>query len=156
MKIYFIVLLTTFSTLYPFIIAPEKPTDSNFPGGYISLSIQWEKDHNAIKFCSYQINTAISIGRSSFVGLTFGKRNYNNGKNYQFIDLQGNFFFLSGGGIGIVNENNNIYFKKKIFAGLGPFLYSKDWVNYKNESNKNSGPIFSLPILTIFGNSFHP
>ena len=140
MKIYFIVLLTTFSTLYPFIIAPEKPTDSNFPGGYISLSIQWEKDHNAI-----------SIGRSSFVGLTFGKRNYNNGKNYQFIDLQGNFFFLSGGGIGIVNENNNIYFKKKNFAGLGPFLYSKDWVNYKNESNKNSGPI-----LTIFGNSFHP
>ena len=47
MKIYFLVLFATLSTLYLFIIAPEKPTDSNFPGGYISISIQWGENHNA-------------------------------------------------------------------------------------------------------------
>ena len=89
-------------------------------------------------------------------GLTYGKRYYKDNRSYSYFDFQANIIFFLGAGIGIVNENKEIYFRGKIFGGLGPVMYSKDWVNYKNELGKNSGLMLSLPILTVFGNTFHP
>ena len=156
MRIYLIILTLNLSTLFPFIIAPENPGKSSFPGGYISLGLQFGKDNSAIKFRSYQINIGTSIGQPLMVGLTFGKRYYNDDKSYYYFDLQGNIIFLLGVGIGIISEDDNIYIRKKYFGGLGPFMYSNDWINYKDKLIKNSGLMISLPVLTVFGNAFHP
>ena len=34
----------------------DNPADSDFPGGYISLGIQFGENNDGIKFRSYQIN----------------------------------------------------------------------------------------------------
>ena len=156
MRIYFIILILNLSLLFPFFIAPENPSKSKFPGGYISLGLQFGKDSNAIKFRSYQISLGTSIEEPLMVGLTFGKRYYNNGQSYHYFDLQSNLIFLLGAGIGFINDNNKIFFRKKVFGGLGPFMYSRDWVNYKDKLIKNSGLMMAFPILTVFGNTFHP
>ena len=157
LKFYIVLILYT-STLFSFIIAPENPTESTFPGGYISIGLQFGKDDNAEKFRSYQINIGTSIGSPLMIGLTFGKRFYSNNQSYYYFDLQGNIILLLGGGIGITNKGNNLYLRKKIFGGLGPLMYSKDWTTYRKKKNivKNSGVVFTLPLLTVFGNSFHP
>ena len=156
MKNFFIISLFL-TTLFPFIIAPENPGKSSYPGGYISLGLQLGEDNNFLKFRSYQINIGTSIGSPLMLGFTFGKRVYKNKKSYFFCDFQGNIIFLGGAGIGIISENKNIYFRKKLFVGLGPFMYSKDWVNYRDKrSVQNSGLMIAFPFLTIFGNSFHP
>jgi len=154
MRIYCLILYV--SALFPFIIAPNNPSESSFRGGYISLGMQFGKDNNKVKFNSYQINIGTSIAEPLMAGLTYGKRYYKDNRSYSYFDFQANIIFFLGAGIGIVNENKEIYFRKKIFGGLGPVMYSRDWVNYKNELGKNSGLMLSLPILTVFGNTFHP
>ena len=140
----------------PFIIASEDPSKSRFSGGYLSLGLQLGKDNNEIKFRSYQINLGTSIGEPLMVGLTFGKRYYKDGRSYHYFDLQGNIIFLLGCGIGFVNEGGNMSFRKKVFGGLGPLMYSMDWVNNQDQLIENSGMMIALPILTVFGNTFHP
>jgi len=158
MQKYFIYIALNLSILFPFIIAPENPTESNFPGGYVTIAMQFGKESNDVNFRSYQVNIGASIGSPLMIGLTIGKRNFNNGKSYYFFDLQGNIIFLLGGGIGFISEDYNIHHRKKFFGGLGPLMYSIDWVSYKDNRGmvENSGTILALPILTIFGNSFHP
>ena len=151
-----LLLLLFFSTSFAIIvIAPDTPTESDFPGAYISLGLQFGQDNNAIKFRSYQINLGTSIGNPLLVGITFGKRYYNN-RSYNYLDFQGNIMFIFGAGIGIVNQNKEIYIRKKIFGGLGPIMYSKDWLNYKDIIENNSGLMLAFPVFTVFGNTLHP
>ena len=58
----------------------------------------------------------------------------------------------------IISEDDSIYLRRKFFGGIGPFMYSKDWINYKDKRGmaKNSGMMIALPVLTVFGNAFHP
>ena len=72
------------------------------------------------------------------------------------MDIQGNVMFIFGAGIGVVNQNKEIYIRKKIFGGLGPVMYSKDWLNYKNIIENNSGLMLAFPVFTVFGNTLHP
>ena len=155
MKKYTLLLLisVTFSFI---IIAPDNPKESNFSGAYVSIALQFGKDNNSLKFNSYQINLGIPIKMPFMAGLTVGKRNYKNGQQSYYIDLQGNIIFLGGFGIGLIKENKEIYKRKKIFGGCGPVMFSRDWFNKKNEIIKNQGIIISAPILTIYGNKFHP
>jgi len=155
MKNYLLILFI--STLFPFIvIAPDNPSESDFRGGYITLGIQFGKDNNTIKFHSYQINIATSIEGPLMAGITYGKRYYKDNRTYSYFDIQTNIIFFLGAGIGIIKENKDIYFRKKIFGGVGPIMYSKDWASYNDRLNKNSGIIISAPMLTVFGNTFHP
>ena len=155
MKNYLLILFI--SILFPFIvIAPDNPSESDFRGGYITLGIQFGKDNNTIKFHSYQINIATSIEGPLMAGITYGKRYYKDNKTYSYFDIQTNIIFFLGAGIGIIKKNKDIYFRKKILAGFGPIMYSKDWANYNDKLNQSSGIMISAPILTVFGNIFHP
>ena len=155
MKNYLLILFI--STLFPFIvIAPDNPSESNFGGGYITLGVQFGKDNNALQFHSYQINIGTAIEPPLMAGISYGKRYYKNNRSYSYFDIQTNIIFFLGGGIGIIKENKEFYFRKKMFAGIGPVMYSKDWANYNDKLNKNSGIMISAPILTVFGKNFHP
>ena len=155
MKICFLIFFI--STLFPFIvIAPDNPLESDFRGGYITLAIQFGQNNNKIQFHSYQINIGTAIEPPLMAGISYGKRYYKDNRSYSYFDIQTNIIFFLGGGIGIIKENKNIYFRKKMFVGIGPIMYSKDWANYNNKLNKNSGIMISAPILTVFGNTFHP
>ena len=155
MKNYLLILFI--STLFPFIvIAPDNPSESNFRGGYITLGIQFGKENNTLKFHSYQINIATSIEGPLMAGVTYGKRYYEDNRTYSYFDIQTNIIFFLGAGMGIIKENKDIYFRKKILMGVGPIMYSKDWANYNDRLNKNSGIMIFAPMLTVFGNAFHP
>ena len=87
MKKFLILLNFTYSqTIYE---RSDSPADSDFPGGYISLGIQFGKNNNGIKFRSYQINVGVGLTTSpqSFLGVTFGNRIFKNEPNYQYMDL---------------------------------------------------------------------
>ena len=155
MKNYLLILLI--ANLFPFIvIAPNNPSASDFRGGYITLAIQFGKDNNTVQFHSYEINIGTAIELPLMAGISYGKRYYKNNRSYSYFDIQTNIIFFLGTGIGIIKENKEFYFRKKISAGIGPVMYSKDWANYNNKLNKNSGIRISAPMLTVFGNTFHP
>tara|TARA_B100001250_G_scaffold201932_1_gene173107 strand:+ start:1248 stop:1715 length:468 start_codon:yes stop_codon:yes gene_type:complete len=155
MKYYFIILFI--STLFPFIvIAPDNPSKSDFRGTYVTLGIQFGKDNNKVRFHSYQININTAIESPLMAGITYGKRYYKDNRSYSYFDIQTNIIFFLGAGIGAMKENKEIYFRKKIFGGVGPIMYSKDWTNYNDKLNKNSGIMISAPLLIVFGNKFHP
>ena len=155
MKICFLIFFI--STLFPFIvIAPDNPSESDFRGGYITLAIQFGQNNNKIEFHSYQINIGTAIEPPLMAGISYGKRYYKDNRSYSYFDIQMNIIFFTGAGIGIIKENKDIYFRKKMFVGIGPIMYSKDWANYNNKLNKNSGIMIAAPILTVFGNTFHP
>ena len=136
----------------------DNPADSDFPGGYISLGIQFGKNNDGIKFRSYQINLGLGVTTfpQSFLGITLGNRIFKNESNYQYMDLQFTCAFISGVGIGIVRKNNKIYNRKKGWIGLGPVMYSKDWLNINNNPEINRGIMLSLPAFFVFGNAFYP
>ena len=153
----YIILILCISNLFSFIvIAPDNPSESNFHGGYITLGLQFGKNNDSVKFHSYQINIATSIEGPLMAGITYGKRYYKDNRTYSYFDIQTNIIFFLGIGMGMIKENKEIYFRKKISAGVGPIMYSKDWVNYNDKSNKNSGIMISAPMLTVFGKNFHP
>tara|TARA_B100000686_G_C16522753_1_gene828101 strand:- start:99 stop:578 length:480 start_codon:yes stop_codon:yes gene_type:complete len=135
----------------------DSPADSEFPGGYISLGIQFGENNNAIKFRSYQINLGLGLTNSpqSFVGLTIGNRIFKNESNYNYVDLQFSCAFLAGVGIGIALKDNKIYHRRKSWIGLGPIMYSKDGIYIDEVPQKSKGVIFALPIPK-FGYAFYP
>ena len=150
-------LILFISFLFPFIVIdPDNPLESDFRGGYITLGIQFGQDNSAVKFHSYQINISTAIASPLMAGITYGKRYYKDNRSYSYFDIQTNIIFFLGTGIGVIKENKEIRFRKKIFAGIGPIMYSKDWINYNGILNKNSGIMITAPMLTVFGNTFHP
>ena len=136
----------------------DSPADSDFPGGYISLGIQFGENNDAIKFRSYQINLGLGLTNcpQSFVGLTLGNRIFKNESNYKYVDLQFSCAFLAGIGIGIALKDNKTYHRKKSWVGLGPIMYSKDWLYIDKVPQKSKGAIFALPIIFKFGYGFYP
>ena len=127
----------------------DSPADSDFPGGYISLGIQFGKNNDEIKFRSYQINLGLGLTNwpQSFVGLTFGNRIFKNESNYNYVDLQFSCAFLAGIGIGIALKDDKTYHRRKSWVGLGPIMYSKDWLYIDEVPQKSKGAIFALPII---------
>ena len=155
MKYYLIILFI--ANLFSFIVInPDNPSESDFRGGYITLALQFGQNNNKVKFHSYEINIGTAIEPPLMAGISYGKRYYKNNRSYSYFDIQTNIIFFLGTGIGIIKENKEFYFRKKISAGIGPIMYSKDWANYNNKLNKNSGIRISAPMLTVFGNTFHP
>ena len=136
----------------------DSPADSDFPGGYISLGIQFGKNNDEIKFRSYQINLGLGLTNwpQSFVGLTFGNRIFKNESNYNYVDLQFSCAFLAGIGIGIALKDDKTYHRRKSWIGLGPIMYSKDWLYIDEVPQKSKGAIFALPIIFKFGYGFYP
>ena len=136
----------------------DCPTKSPYPGGYITLGLQFGKNNDGIKFRSYQINFGVGLTQAPqlFLGVTFGNRIFKNEPNYQYMDLQLSCLYISGVGIGVVRKNNKIYNRKKGWIGLGPVMYSKDWVFINKNPEINSGPMFALPVFIVFGNAFYP
>ena len=135
----------------------DSPADSDFPGGYISLGIQFGKNNDEIKFRSYQINLGLGLTNwpQSFVGLTFGNRIFKNESNYKYVDLQFSCAYLAGIGIGIALKDDKTYHRRKSWIGLGPIMYSKDWLYIDEVPQKSKGAIFVLPIPK-FGYAFYP
>ena len=155
MKNYLLILFI--SNLFPFIVIDtDNPLESDFRGGYITLAIQFGQDNNGIKFHSYQINIGTAIEPPLMIGISYGKRFYKDNRSYSYFDIQTNVIFFTGAGIGLIKKNKELYFRKKIFAGIGPVMYSKDWINYNGRLNKNSGIMIAAPMVTVFGNKFHP
>ena len=74
------------------------PTDLDFPGGYITLGLQFGKNNDGIKFRSYQINFGVGLTQAPqlFLGVTFGNRIFKNEPNYQYMDLQLSCLYISG------------------------------------------------------------
>ena len=56
----------------------------------------------------------------------------------------------------MVRKNNKIYNRKKRWIGLGPVMYSKDWVFINKNPEINSGTMVALPVFFVFGNAFYP
>ena len=67
----------------------DCPTKSPYPGGYITLGLQFGKNNDGIKFRSYQINFGVGLTQAPqlFLGVTFGNRIFKNKPNYHYMDL---------------------------------------------------------------------
>ena len=162
MKRILLFFLFIFSTENGFaqIIAPENPGASGFPGGYISLAIQWGKNNNGVSFRSYQATAGIALPNSdniqTFIGLTVGKRKLKNDTEYDYYDLQLSISPIAGLGIGKAKLDGNFHNRIKGWLGLGPLIYSGDWLYLPDEKIANGGFMVSLPVTVVFGNQFSP
>ena len=144
------------------IIAPDNPGASGFPGGYISLAIQWGKNIKGVSFWSYQATDGIALPNPDaihvlpFIGLTVGKRKLNNDTEYDYYDLQLSLSPYTGLGIGKAKLDGNFHNRIKGWLGFGPLIYSRDWLYRPEEKIANGGFMVSMPVTIVFGNQFMP
>ena len=141
-------------------IGEENASASSFPGGYISVAIQWGKNSDGVKFRSYQTNVGVASiiydpgNVTLFSGLTIGKRKFKNNTSYNYYDLQ---FAIApwtpiGLGFGKAKIDGNWHNRIKGWIGLGPLLYSRDLLYLPDEKIVNRGFMFSWPIIVVCGN----
>lgn len=101
------------------------PKDSSFPGGYVSISYEFDLKS---KEKGYQISFGVAlpgIGESGngpfvFPGVAFGKRRLQNNQSYTYTDFQvvgmaGGFW--GGGGYGFAKINGKEIKRSKRFLG---------------------------------------
>ena len=101
------------------------PKDSSFPGGYVSISYEFDLKS---KEKGYQISFGVAlpgIGESGngpfvFPGVAFGKRRLQNNQSYTYSDFQvvgmaGGFW--GGGGYGFAKINGKEIKRSKRFLG---------------------------------------
>lgn len=145
-----------------FLDSGDDPSKSKFPGGHVSIAVHFGKNSNGNSFWAYQISAGIALppadasNISLFAGVCIGKRVFKNKDNYNYYDLQLSAFPLAGIGIGKAKIDGILYNRQKIWAGLGPLIYSRDWLKLPNESVANDGLMFSVPIIASYGNQFYP
>ena len=145
----------------------ENPSESNFPGGYVSIGLQFGKTQQNTQFIDVQITPSIvmigpykqNIQGYLFLGSSLGKR-FIDGKSLSYFDLNINFWnglFTFGTGRGIFFENGERYFRKKYWGGIGiiPLVLSRDYYIKNELEYKQKGLMGILP-FPMFGNNFYP
>ena len=121
-------------------INPENPSESRFPGGYITLGIQFGSPIDTEGGIVTSLQTTVGvvvpwIGKSGlgpylFPGVTFGRRKTYPAKTISsYVDFQLTYFvgFWGGVGIGRVYSDAHQYIRVKAYGGflLGGVTYDR-------------------------------
>lgn len=142
---------------------PNHPRESNFTGGYAALAVQRGKRSDGIKFWAFQISGGVALPHNMdkntiapFLGLTFGKRIFNDKTSYNYYDLQLVISQFIGIGVGKAKIDKKLRSRMKGWIGYGPFIFSGDVLFLPDEKINNGGLMLSIPVLYKFGNQFYP
>ena len=149
-----------FIIIESFLIADGR--GDNFPGGYLSFSINYGT-HQTI---GYQLSLGIviptvgeaSMGPYLFPGMVGGMRySLKNKKKYSYTDLQLLYFngFWGGVGKGIAFYEGAIINREKLFGGFLMFGGIKEKMPLNKEEQYYNALHFGLAIPLI-GNHFYP
>ena len=145
----------------------ENPSESSFPGGYVSLGLQIGKTKDKSRFIDIQVSPSIvligpykhDLPGYLFFGSSVGKR-FSKGNSFMYFDMNLNFWntlLTLGTGRGILLDKGNKYSRNKYWGGLGfiPLILCTD--NYFIDENqyKQIGIMGILP-FPVFGNNFYP
>jgi len=145
----------------------ENPSESSFPGGYVSLGLQIGKTKDKSRYIDIQISPSIvligpykhDLPGYLFFGCSVGKR-FSKGNSSMYFDMNFNFWntlLTLGTGRGILLDKGNKYSRNKYWGGLGfiPLILCTD--NYFIDENqyKQIGIMGILP-FPVFGNNFYP
>ena len=145
----------------------ENPSESSFPGGYVSIGFQIGKTKDKSQFIDIQVSPSIvligpykhDLPGYLFFGSSVGKR-FSKGNSSMYFDMNFNFWnvlLTLGAGRGILLDKGNKYSRNKYWGGLGfiPLILCTD--NYFIDENqyKQIGIMGILP-FPVFGNNFYP
>ena len=145
----------------------ENPSESSFPGGYVSLGLQIGKTKDKSRYIDIQISPSIvligpykhDLPGYVFFGSSVGKR-FSKGNSFMYFDMNLNFWntlLTLGTGRGILLDKGKKYSRNKYWGGLGfiPLILCTD--NYFIDENqyKQIGIMGILP-FPVFGNNFYP
>ncbi len=141
------------------------PKDSSFPGGYVSISYEFDLKS---KEKGYQISFGVAlpgIGESGngpfvFPGVAFGKRRLQNNQSYTYTDFQvvgmaGGFW--GGGGYGFAKINGKEIKRSKRFLGWLVGGYVSETVENPDLGNQSAFSGLHLGFaFPLIGGHFHP
>ena len=145
----------------------ENPSESSFPGGYVSIGFQIGKTKDKSRFIDIQVSPSIvligpykhDLPGYLFFGSSVGKR-FSKGNSFMYFDMNLNFWntlLTLGTGRGIILDKGKKYSRNKYWGGLGfiPLILCTD--NYFIDENqyKQIGIMGILP-FPVFGNNFYP
>ena len=145
----------------------ENPSESSFPGGYVSIGFQIGKTKDKSRFIDIQVSPSIvligpykhDLPGYLFFGSSVGKR-FSKGNSFMYFDMNLNFWntlLTLGTGRGILLDKGKKYSRNKYWGGLGfiPLILCTD--NYFIDENqyKQIGIMGILP-FPVFGNNFYP
>tara|TARA_B100000678_G_C17793394_1_gene335822 strand:- start:24 stop:518 length:495 start_codon:yes stop_codon:yes gene_type:complete len=145
----------------------ENPSESSFPGGYVSIGFQIGKTKDKSRFIDIQVSPSIvligpykhDLPGYVFFGSSVGKR-FSKGNSFMYFDMNLNFWntlLTLGTGRGILLDKGKKYSRNKYWGGLGfiPLILCTD--NYFIDENqyKQIGIMGILP-FPVFGNNFYP
>ena len=145
----------------------ENPSESSFPGGYVSIGFQIGKTKDKSRFIDIQVSPSIvligpykhDLPGYVFFGSSVGKR-FSKGNSFMYFDMNLNFWntlLTLGTGRGILLDEGKKYSRNKYWGGLGfiPLILCTD--NYFIDENqyKQIGIMGILP-FPVFGNNFYP
>ena len=145
----------------------ENPSESSFPGGYVSIGFQIGKTKDKSRFIDIQVSPSIvligpykhDLPGYLFFGSSVGKR-FSKGNSFMYFDMNFNFWntlLTLGTGRGILLDKGKKYSRNKYWGGLGfiPLILCTD--NYFIDENqyKQIGIMGILP-FPVFGNNFYP
>ena len=145
----------------------ENPSESSFPGGYVSIGFQIGKTKDKSRFIDIQVSPSIvligpykhDLPGYVFFGSSVGKR-FSKGNSFMYFDMNFNFWntlLTLGTGRGILLDKGKKYSRNKYWGGLGfiPLILCTD--NYFIDENqyKQIGIMGILP-FPVFGNNFYP
>ena len=145
----------------------ENPSESSFPGGYVSIGFQIGKTKDKSRFIDIQVSPSIvligpykhDLPGYVFFGSSVGKR-FSKGNSFMYFDMNLNFWnvlFTLGTGRGVILDKDKKYSRNKYWGGLGfiPLILCTD--NYFIDENqyKQIGIMGILP-FPVFGNNFYP
>ncbi len=141
------------------------PKDSSFPGGYVSISYEFDLKS---KEKGYQISFGVAlpgIGESGngpfvFPGVAFGKRRLQNNQSYTYTDFQvvgmaGGFW--GGGGYGFAKINGKEIKRSKRFLGWLVGGYVSETVENPDLGSQSAFSGLHLGFaFPLIGGHFHP
>ena len=145
----------------------ENPSESSFPGGYVSIGFQIGKTKDKSRFIDIQVSPSIvligpykhDLPGYLFFGSSVGKR-FSKSNSFMYFDMNFNFWntlLTLGTGRGILLDKGKKYSRNKYWGGLGfiPLILCTD--NYFIDENqyKQIGIMGILP-FPVFGNNFYP
>ena len=145
----------------------ENPSESSFPGGYVSIGFQIGKTKDKSRYIDIQVSPSIvligpykhDLPGYLFFGSSVGKR-FSKGNSFMYFDMNLNFWntlLTLGTGRGILLDKGKKYSRNKYWGGLGfiPLILCTD--NYFIDENqyKQIGIMGILP-FPVFGNNFYP
>ena len=148
-------------------ILAVKPSESSFPGGYLSLGFQIGKTKDKARYIDIQISPSIvlmgpyknDLPGYLFFGTSIGRR-FSKGNSSMYFDINLNFWnvlFTLGIGKGILLDKVEKYPRKKYWGGLGfiPLILCVDNYYINKNKYKQIGIMATLP-FPVFGNNFYP